>query len=412
MVETNKTFGLTRPQWAWAFYDFGNSAFATTVMAGFFPLFFKQYWAKNLNPTESTFMLGSANSLASFALVCIILWMGRWADETAKRKVFLAATTLVGALATLALSFVPSESPYIACLFYGMAALNFGLGLAFYDALLVDVSPPDSWDWVSGAGYALGYLGGGILFLINVIMTLQPQWFGFSSVAVAVKWSFASVAFWWVLFSLPLFKGVKEKSPEASEKDLQFKEIFKHLKTHKAMGWFLLAFLFYNDAVNTIVKMAVDYGSALGFESKDLIGALLMVQFIGFPAALAMGALGNRTGPLKGIYFCLFTYLIGSLLAQHMSQVLHFYLLAAMIGLVQGGVQSLSRSYFARFIPEGEGATYFGLFNLSGKFSAVLGPALMGLLAWSTGSNRLSMLVVIGFFFIGLLLLRKSQLRT
>jgi len=409
-VENQKRLGLTGPQWSWAFYDFANSAFATTVMAGFFPIFFKAFWAKDLPVTQSTFILGAANSLSSLLLVLIILALGRRADKKAQRKKFLAFTTLFACVATASLSLVPQGSVALSALIYVAGALNFGLSLAFYDALLMEVAREGELDWVSGAGYALGYLGGGILFLINVAMTLKPSFFGLEGPAQAVQWSFVTVAAWWILFSLPLFRFTKETAPQADASDLKLKEIFAHLKKQKAMGLFLLAFLFYNDAVNTIVKMAVDYGSALGFESSDLIKALLLVQFIGFPAALLMGALGNKWGPVKGIYLCIGIYIVGTFLAQRMSTITHFYMLATMIGLVQGGVQSLSRSYYARFVPKDEGATYFGIFNLSGKFSAILGPALMGAVAWATGSSRASLLVVIAFFFIGLVFLRKSQL--
>lgn len=404
-----RSLKLNRSQFSWALYDFANSAFATTVMAGFFPLFFKEYWAKNLAPTQSTFLLGLSNSLSSLFLVLIVLKLGRMADRTAKRKHFLAATTLISCVATATLALLPQGSYALSAFTYFVAALNFGLSMAFYDALLVEITGESEVDWVSGVGYSLGYLGGGVLFLFNVILTITPETFGLSSITEAVKVSFVSVALWWILFSVPLFLFTKEKAREAKPRDLKLSVIWQTLKSNKSMALFLLAFLFYNDAVNTIVKMAVDYGSALGFNSQDLIKALLMVQFIGFPSALLMSLIGKRIGPINGIYICIAVYIMTTIFAQWMSTPVHFYILAALIGLVQGGIQALSRSYYARFVPESEGATYFGIFNLSGKFSAILGPVLMGLLALITNSSRASLLVVICFFFIGLVFLKKSQ---
>lgn len=409
MVDSLQSLKLNRSQFSWALYDFANSAFATTVMAGFFPIFFKEYWANALKPTESTFILGLSNSLASLFLVLIILKLGRVADRSARRKHFLAATTLISCVATVLLALIPEGSYMLSAFTYFVAALNFGLSLAFYDALLVEIANHSDVDWISGVGYGLGYFGGGILFLFNVILTLSPATFGLSSVTTAVQLSFASVAIWWILFSTPLFLFTKEKAKEATAQSVSFKKIWQTLSSNKPMGFFLLAFLFYNDAVNTIIKMAVDYGSALGFSSQDLIKALLLVQFIGFPSALLMGLLGKRLGPLNGIYICIGVYILTTIFAQQMSTAQHFYILAGVIGLVQGGIQSLSRSYYARFVPETEGATYFGIFNLSGKFSAILGPALMGALAVLTGSTRASLFVVICFFFIGLVFLKKSQ---
>lgn len=408
-MEQKSTLRLNRSQFSWALYDFANSAFATTVMAGFFPIFFKEYWGRQLEATQSTFFLGLANSLSSLLLVLIILKLGRIADSSAHRKHFLAGTTLIACIATFCLSLIPEGSYLLAGGTYLVAALHFGLSMAFYDALLVEIAHNDELDWVSGMGYGLGYLGGGILFLINVFMTLKPEAFGLSSPVEAVKWSFISVSIWWILFSLPLFFFTHEQKKSIPSDRLNLKQIWSTLKGNKPMAFFLLAFLFYNDAVNTIVKMAVDYGSSLGFSSQDLIKALLIVQFIGFPSAILMGFIGKKIGPLRGIYFCICVYIAFSFIAQNMTSASHFYLLATMIGLVQGGIQSLSRSYYARFVPKTESATYFGIFNLSGKFSAVMGPFLMGSLALLTGSSRASMLVVIAFFFIGLVFLKKSQ---
>lgn len=379
-------------------------------MAGFFPVFFKSFWAAELTSVQSTFYLGLANSLSGLAIALFVLPLGKHADQNSSRKSQLMWITIFSCALTAGLFFVGKGNWVTAMALFTLSSLGFGLAIALYDSLLIGIAKPKDYDWISGVGYSLGYLGGGLLFLLNVAMAIKPEFFGFANAAQAVKWSFLSVALWWFVFSIPLYKWTPEpKGVRSTEFQLSFKQVWQALKANPKLLYFILAYVFYIDAVNTVIKMAVDYGSALGFESTDLIKALLLVQFVAFPAALFMSWLGEKIGAIKGIYICIAVYLLTCLFAQGMDSAQDFYLLAISIGLVQGGIQSLSRSHFAKFVPEEQASTYFAIFNLFGKFSAILGPALMGLVALATGSSRASLIVVVIFFFIGLSLLKISQ---
>lgn len=393
--------------YSWAFYDWANSAFATTVMAGFFPVFFKEYWSRG-DVSLSTFYLGSANSLSSFLLAVLAPVLGAIADVGHRKKRFLFFFFSLGVVATSLLYFVEAGAWPWAVIFYVLASLGYAGGNIFYDALLVTVAPLKKLDYVSGLGYALGYLGGALLFSVNVAMYLKPEFFGLTSGAEAVKWSFVSVAVWWVVFSMPLFVWVEEAEQRSlpsrqaiSEGIQRLVNTFSDLRKVRPLFLFLLAYLFYIDGVNTIIKMAVDYGMAIGFKPQDLITALLITNFIGFPAAIAFGLLGEKWGARNGIYLALCLYILITIWGFFMTNVLEFYLMAMVIGLVQGGIQSLSRSYYARFVPDEQAAEYFGFFNMLGKFSAVIGPALVGWVSLQTQSPRHSLLVIISFFVIG-----------
>lgn len=397
----------------WALYDWANSAFATTVMAGFFPIFFRQYWSTAALATESTFRLGVVNSIASFALAVLAPLLGAIADRGGQRLRFLFAFTVLGVAATAGLYWVQQGAWQWAAAVYVAASLGFWGAIIFYDSLLLDVAPPERYDWVSGLGYGFGYLGGGILFAVNVAMTLQPQAFGLPDAGTAVRLSFLMVAAWWALFSLPLIFGVREhrahdRRPFGAAIRGGFAELartFRELRRYRALLWFLLAYWLYIDGVNTIQKMAVDYGLALGFPTSSLIIALLVVQFVGFPAAVLFGWLGNRYGTLRGIFIGIAVYTAVTVWAVFMNNVAEFYGLAIAIGLVQGAIQSLSRSYFGRLIPPERSAEFFGFYNMMGKFAAVLGPALMGTTALLTGSTRYSILSLVVLFVAGGLLL-------
>jgi MFS transporter, UMF1 family len=299
-----------KPILYWSFYDWANSAFATTIMAGFFPIFFKQYWSSSVDASLSTFRLGMANSIASFVLAVMAPLLGAIADRGGKRLRFLLGFTVLGVAGSAGLYWVAQGAWQWAAAMYVAASMGFWGGMIFYDSLLIDVSPRDQYDLVSGFGYGMGYLGGGLLFAVNVWMTLQPSFFGLADAAAAVKFSFLSVAIWWSLFALPLLVGVQEQSarpPVPLEQAMRagFKELantFHEVRRYRALMLFLLAYWLYIDGVNTVMKMAVDYGLALGFPTTSLIVALLIVQFVGFPAAILFGWLGNRYSTLGGIF--------------------------------------------------------------------------------------------------------------
>ncbi len=374
--------------WGWVMYDWANSTFATTVMAGFFPLFFKQYWSIGTDVNTSTALLGFGNSIASLLLALCAPLLGVLADRGKIRKTFLICLAYSGSLATALLWAVPKGEWGWAIICYGLGMMCFAGANIFYDALLVDVAPAPDRDRVSSLGYAMGYLGGGLLFVLNVLMVQQPRWFGLMNSGQAVRYAFLLVALWWAGFTIFLMMWVHEDknvSPPVHAFDflkqgcLQLKNTVRRIFRLKSAGLFLLSYWCYIDGVDTIIRMAVDYGLSLGFTGKDLMLALLVVQFVGFPSALAFGWLSRRVGPRNCIFIAIAGYAVATLWGTFMKQRMDFYLLAVVIGLFQGGIQALSRSYYTSFIPEGQSAEYFGLFNMMGKFAAILGPGIVGM---------------------------------
>ncbi len=408
---------LRRPVIAWALYDWANSAFATTVMAGFFPVFFKQYWSVGTEAAVSTFRLGLANGVGSLLIALSAAWLGAMADRGGARIRMLALFTLLGAGMTGALYFVGQGHWSIAMLIYALASIGFSGGVIFNDSLLVDVAKPAEYDLVSAYGYSLGYAGGGLLLLLNAAMVASPASFGLDGAAEAVRLAFPMVAAWWILFSLPCLLWVREQkpahalpAPDAARAGLrELRSTIREIRRYRPLLWFLLAYWLYIDGVNTIIKMAVDYGLSLGFPQQSLIAALLITQFVAFPAALAFGWLGQRIGARNGIFVAIAIYSIATVAAYWMRDISHFYLLAGVIGLVQGGIQSLSRSYYATLVPPGKQGEFFGFYNMMGKFAAVLGPLMVGVTALLTDNTRAGMLSIIVLFVGGAILLARSR---
>ncbi|MDJ0829846.1 MAG: MFS transporter [Desulfobacterales bacterium] len=380
--------GDRKAVWGWALYDWANSAFATTVMAGFFPIFFKQYWSYGTDINVSTAQLGFGNSIASILVAVMAPLLGAIADRGSARKKFLIVFAYLGVLATAALFLVQKGAWQWAIFVYIMGIIGFSGANVFYDALLPSVADEKEIDFTSSFGFALGYLGGGLLFLINVLMTLKPHWFGFPDAGVAVRYAFLSVALWWGGFSLFTVFWVPEVKTASRQRETglvltngfkQLSKTFKKLRHLKMVFLFLLAYWLYIDGVDTIIRMAVDYGLSLGFHSNDLILALLLVQFVGFPAALIFGKLGQAWGVRRSIFLAIGIYMLITIWGIMISSRQEFYILAIMIGLVQGGIQALSRSYYARLIPKAQAAEFYGFYNMLGKFATIIGPALMGL---------------------------------
>lgn len=401
----------SRPILSWALYDWANSVFATTVIAGFFPVFFKQYWSADADAVTSTAQLGFANSIGSVFILIAAPILGAIADGGASRKKFLGAFTALGIAASAGLWFVGQGDWSTAAIVYVLASVGFSGALVFYDALIVSVSPSARYDEVSAFGYSLGYVGGGLLFAVNVAMTLSPGTFGLAGAAEAVRLSFVMVAVWWLVFSIPLFRNVPEPpriGATASAAAAGFRSLAKTLReyrAHKMAGLFLLAYFFYIDGVHTIIRMAVDYGLSLGFPSDSLIIALLITQFVGFPAALVFGLAAGRVGPKPALYFGVVVYVAVTVWAYFMTTVAEFYILAVVVGLVQGGVQAISRSLYARFVPAAQSGEFFGFFNMIGRFAAIIGPSLVAVTGLLTGSSRLGILSVVALLVIGMVLL-------
>lgn len=404
---------LNRQVVSWALYDWANSAFATTVMVVFFPVFFKQYWSTGVSATESTFWLGMANGGASFLLAVMAPLLGAAGDRGGSRLKFLFGFTVLGVVATAGLALVGQGQWQWAAVLFVLASMGFWGGIIFYDSLLLDVAPRQRLDTVSGLGYSIGYLGGGILLAINVLMTLKPGMFGLEDASAAVKASFVTVAIWWALFSIPIFSFVRERGadrprPAGGGLKASFVELGKtirEVRRYRAVVFFLLAYWLYIDGVNTIQKMSVDYGLAIGLPTSGLIQAILLVQFIGFPAALVFGWIGQRISPVIGIFVCIAVYAAVTFYATALDSAAEFFAMAIVIGCVQGGIQSLSRSYYGRLVPADKAGEFYGFYNMMGKFAAVLGPLLMGVTALLTGNPRTAILSIVVLFIAGAALL-------
>ena len=399
---------------SWALYDWANSAFATTVMAGFFPLFFKSFWAADLSPAESTAVIGTTNSLAGLFIMLLAPILGAYSDLGKLKKKFLAFFALLGVLSTGYLYFIPQGDWVIAASLYALAVVGFSGGNIFYDSLIVSVSKQDQRHKVSSLGFSMGYLGGGLLFVVNVLMYLNPAWFGLSSQSEAILWSFLSVAIWWAVFSLPLFMSVEEKSNTEISKGLfeNITEAFKavastlrEIKKHKRVAIFLIAYWLYIDGVDTIVRMAIAYGSDIGLDASSMITALLLTQFVGFPATLVFGIFADKIGFKKILTIGISIYILVTFYAYYMSTALEFYILAGTVGLVQGGVQAISRSFFSTIIPMNKEAQFFGFYNLVGKSAVFLGPVLVSWVALIFGNPRFGILSLLFLLVPGLVLL-------
>jgi len=373
--------------WGWAIYDWANSAFATTVMAGFFPVFFKRYWSYGADVNVSTAQLGFGNAMASLFVALMAPVLGAIADKGSARKKFMIFFAYLGVLMTASLFLVQKGAWAWAIFAYVMGIIGFSGANIFYDALLPGVAHEEKIDYVSGLGFSMGYLGGGLLFLINVLMTLMPEKFGLSDSAQAVRFSFLTVAAWWGGFTLLTILWLKEEKKIGSSHEArnavadglrQLIGTFRRARHLKTISLFLLAYWFYIDGVDTIIRMAVDYGMSLGFDANDLLVALLIVQFVGFPAALGFGKLGQRWSVRKSIFLAIGVYVFATLWGVMMTKRTEFYVLAVIIGLVQGGIQALSRSYYSRLIPKEQSAEFYGFYNMLGKFAAIIGPALIG----------------------------------
>lgn len=375
-----------RPVVGWAFYDWANSAFATTVMAGFFPVFYSAI-TRDISAEDSQFYFNLTLAAASILIAASAPILGAVADRGGSRKKFLVFFASLGILMTGALAWVHAGHWWMGLVLYGLGTVGFSGANVFYDSMLVDVAEPDELDLVSALGYSAGYVGGGLLFLVNVLMAQKPEWFGLSGPGDAVKASFLSVSAWWALFTVPLLRWVDEvptpdqaRAAQAVREGLsQLAETFREIRTLRVLLLFLVAYWIYIDGVNTVIKTAVFFGDrVLGLEQGALITALLLTQFVAFPAALAFGALGQRIGPKPAILLGIAVYLAAVLYAwRFLTDERDFYYLAVAIGLVQGGVQSLSRSLYARLVPPSKTAEFFGFFNMVGKFATIFGPVLI-----------------------------------
>lgn len=407
---------LNKQTLAWAFYDWANSAYTTIVITAFFPILFGKYWFTGENTTTP---LGIANASASLIIVVLAPVLGAIADRGGLKKHFLLFFLCIGIAAVTTLSFIGEGQWQLALVVYVLSFAGFAGGNVFYDSMLVDVSPREKLDMSSALGFSLGYLGGG-LALLGCVIYATPDKFGIAKTMTMedIVLIFMFVGIWWAVFSLPILLMVKDK-PATEAVKLgqaivqgfgQLVHTFREVRKLKVVFTFLLAYWLYIDGVDTIIAMATDYGQRIGFNEGDLIMALLITQFVGFPAAIVYGKLGEKLGAKGTLMFAIMVYIGVTIYGYFMDEVRDFYVLAIIVGLVMGGIQSLSRSLYARLIPANKAAEFFGFYNMLGKLAAVLGPLLMAVVSDLTGDPRLSILSIILLFILGAILLARVNI--
>ena len=405
---------LNRQSVAWAVYDVGNSAFALSVLAVLFPLFLGVYWSAGDAGTAVTSRLTWATAIAS-AVVCLIApVVGAIADSGGFRKRFLFAFAIFGAASTAALSLVGEGGWVTALGLYICASIGFYSANVFYDSLIVDVSRPRYYSLVSSLGHALGYVGGAVLLTLQVWMMYTPQKFGFAGTNDVIRFGFVLVGIWWLIFMTPLLFIVHEAkfTRESSSGTLhaayqELSKTFHKIRNYRNVYLFLTAYWFFIGGLFTVIFMAVNFGQRLGFSEQDLVTALLITNYVGFPATLGYGYIGHYFGPKKSIYLGLGVYIIIVCWAAFLKDVSQFYVMAIIIGMVQGGVQGMSRSLYASLIPAEQTGEFFGFYNMITKFSHILGPVLVGIVALMSDEPKYILVILLPMFVIGALMLMR-----
>jgi UMF1 family MFS transporter len=401
-------------------YDWAASAMQTTIMVAVFPIYFVKVAGAGLPAGGATQRLATVNSVALLAIALVSPVLGAVSDYGGNKKRFIAGFTLVGAAAVAGLFLVERGDLALASWLFVVALIGVAGGFVFYEALLPHIAAPGEIDRVSTAGYAMGYVGGGLLLALNLAWIQRPAWFGLpagpdltpAQATLPARLAFLSVAVWWLAFSLPLFRRVPEppRRLEADERPgerpvwaafTRLGETFRELRGYRQAFLMLLAFLIYNDGIQTIIKMATAYGTELGIGQSALIGAILLVQFVGIPCSFLFGMVASRIGAKRALFVGLLAYTAISILGYYMRTATHFYVLAGLVGMVQGGTQALSRSLFASMVPHHKSGEFFGFFSVFEKFAGIFGPLIFAGTIAATGSSRNAILSVIGFFAVG-----------
>ena len=400
---------------AWAMYDWANSAVQTTIVAAIFPIYFQKVAAAGMSGPVATSRFAWATTIAILIVAVIAPLLGAVADYAAVKKRLLAVFLAVGASATAAMFFITRGDWQLALILFVIANIGVAGSIVFYESLLPHLVGGKDLDRVSTAGYALGYLGGGVLLAINILMMSKPAWFLLPSRDVAIRASFASVAVWWVVFSIPLFRYVPEpaRRPDRNERGerpeghalvtagRRLLETLRELRRYRQAFLLLLAFLLYNDGIQTIIRMATTYGTEIGIDENAMIGALLITQFIGVPFGFLFGFFAAKVGAKQAVFVGLMAYSIITILGYFMRTAAHFFALAIMVGMVQGGTQALSRSLFASMVPKHKSSEFFAFFGVFERYAGILGPALFAWVVAHSGTGRNAILSVLVFFILG-----------
>ena len=401
---------LTKEVKAWISYDLGNSAFATTVLAAFFPIFYNQYWARELDSASSAEYLSWTLVISNLTLLFTAPLIGAITDISKSTKLMFVSMVSISIVCVGLLFFLQVGSWMYALVFFGIANYFFSASNVLYDKILVQITSPDLFSKISGYGYAWGYFGGGLLFLVNALMSLYPEMFGLESQADAIRWSFITVSVWWTIFLLPLSITYKERVVNTSEKVIRdsfnnFIDTLKSVSKYKNAFIFLIAFFLYIDGVHTVIALASTFALNLGLDTSSIIIALILVQFVAFPSTLMWSLVAEKYGDKIVINITIIIYIILILYSLNLSNGFEFYTLAGLIGFIQGGIQGSSRSLFAKLIPSDKAGAFFGLFNTFGKAAAFIGPALIGLFLVIFKDTSLMLLPLLVLFVIGIIVL-------
>ena len=409
MARLLERIGLGRRELrAWAMYDWANSAVQTTIIAAIFPIYFQKVAAAGMPGPEATSRFAWATTIAILIVAVVAPILGAVADTTPIKKKLLAIFLSIGAAATTGMFFISRGDWLLALTLFLVVNVGVAASIVFYEALLPHIVEDHELDRVSTAGYALGYLGGGVLLAINILMMSKPEWFLLPNRDVAVRASFVSVAVWWVLFSIPLFRQVREPRVGAPTSSAslgaairQLIQTLRELRRYRQAFLLLLAFLLYNDGIQTIIRMATTYGTEIGLDENGMIGALMITQFVGVPFGFLFGAFAGKIGAKRAVVVGLVVYSIITLLAYFMRTSAEFFALCVMVGMVQGGTQALSRSLFASMIPKHKSSEFFAFFGVFERYAGILGPAVFAWVVSFSGTGRNAILSLLGFFVLG-----------
>lgn len=401
---------------AWALYDLAQAAFQTTIIAAIFPIYFQKVAAAGMAPAMATSRFAWATTWSILSVAVITPFLGAMADYAPIKKKLLGIFAAIGVVSTALMYFVTRGDWVYALVLFVIANVGAACSFVFYESLLPHLVGPEQLDIVSAAGYGIGYIGGGVMLAIDMLLMAQPQWFGLADRGMAVRVSLGGVALWWLLFSIPIFRRVAEP-PRRLEPDehagqnafatavKRLVETFRELRLYRQAFMLLLAFLLYNDGIQTIIRMATIYGTEIGIDETAMLGALLVTQFIGVPSAFVFGKFAEKVGAQTAVFVGLAVYAVITLLAYFMHNAAQFIGLALMVGMVQGGTQALSRSLFASMIPRHKSSEFFAFFGVFERYAGILGPAIFAWLAAHSGTSRNAILSVLAFFILGAALL-------
>ena len=406
--------GLHRPELrAWAMYDWAITAFYAVIIVAVFPIYFQNVAASGLDDAVASSRLSTITAIALVIAAGVAPIFGAVTDYLAVKKRFLATFAGLGVAAVAGMFFIHEGDLLLASILFILANIGANGSMIFYDALLPHLANEEEVDRVSSAGFAVGYCGATLVLIATMVLVTQPTWFGMAEDStLPARLSFIGIALWWFLFTIPLLKRVPEPPLETDGEERTFFEAlrdglaglrrtFGELRKFRHAFLFLIAFFIYNDGISTIIRLATAYGTELGFEQGLLIGSIIVVQVVAIPCTFAFGAIAGWIGTKRALFGGLVIYMMISILGYFMTTAAHFVALAAMVGMVQGGTQALSRSLFASMIPRYLSGRFFGFFAVFERFSGILGPAVFAVVGLSAGSSRPAILSIIAFFIIG-----------